>query len=79
MNDNTPERVEFTTVTATLYCTAITALELALEGAVLAIVVRNPEGRLWISPTPEGGRSIMAELAAADWALMKRLTDEHIP
>lgn len=79
MSDNIPERIEFTTTTAALYGTAITALELALESTVLAVVVRNPEGRLWISPTPAGGRSIMAELAGADWALMKRLTDEHIP
>lgn len=60
----------------TLFSTAVVALELALKGQLLAFVVADSEGRAWLTPCPGADGAVMDLLGQADWAIMKRITEE---
>lgn len=56
---------------------AITLLQTIMQAELVALVGRELDGRLFILPRPGVAKDVIRELAAAEWATMIRLAEEH--
>lgn len=79
MSNREPVPLELGGVSAETFRVGMTAVEIAIEQDVLALVTLDKDGRLGIIPRPGVGVRVMKELAQIDFSSAVRVMEEWHP